>query len=182
MIFLQCPDIQFTLEHGLYGKSRCFGSRQGGRVRYIEGQGRAPYGIGLGNSLLITRGIYHELNLSVFDHVHDMGSPFPHLIDLFIGDPMLGEEGGGAPCGHDLEAQVVEDECRVQQGHLVFILDTHKHRSRKRQFLPRRQLGFGKSKTKGSVDTHDLSSGLHFRAQKGVHSGKAGEGEDGFLH
>src|SRR5699024_5353663 len=120
------------------------------------------------------RGVDHQVDLAIADVVHDVAG----ILSLAagVGDlrhdlalhTIATQHTCGARGGEHVEAQGGQSLDREDQGALVAVGDGDEDVPLRRQLTISALLGFRERGTEVRVKAHDLTGGLHFRAQQGV--------------
>ena len=100
--------------------------------------------------------------------INDVGTPLGGLKYKLGRNPSGGQGPLGAPCGDELEPDLVELVGDLYGQGLVGVLDAHKGSAARRQAAYSGDLGLGEGPFEGGVDAHHLAGGFHLRAEDGI--------------
>ena len=89
MVFLYRLNLKLPFYYGLDCKGRGPGPRKGSSIRDFKHEGSPSNSVGFRDCLLVARGVNDQVNLSILNHIHYMGSALPDLIHSLNGYYML---------------------------------------------------------------------------------------------
>ena len=121
------------------------------------GNGLAPDGHFIHLGFLAAWRVDDKINLSVFDPVHNVRSPFSNFEDRLDRNPIVDEDLSSPPRRNDLESQVDQLLGNEDDRPLVFVHDADKNPSLERHLETRRDLRLGKGEAKIGIDPHHLT-------------------------
>src|SRR6056297_2537265 len=149
---LKGQDAEIAFKPRLHGLCGGMGSGGGGEIRKLVIERDRPDFAAVLDRLRALGGVDHEVDLTVLEHVNDVGAALGDLVHNVTGQPGLGQEGGGAACRHEAEAQVGEYlGCVHKLWGFVAVLDRDEHPSALGQVHPRAHLCLEEGAREGYV-------------------------------
>ena len=162
--FYACVFMVFYIMDSACG---CFGCRNGGHVRNLCLDGSLTQVAVIMDAVFAHWRVYDHVNLSVGDHIQDIGVSLLKLVDSFSGNACLADQLTGVLCGKDVEAVLVEALGYLNNLFFVLAVYGDQHSAAERKLGLCCFLRLVEGFAVGSGKSENLTCGAHFRSRMG---------------